>query len=169
MNLSPVNYCQVCGTKMEDRQAFGKVRRVCPACGFVHFRDPKVAAVTFIEKDGHVLLIRRAVDPERGKWALPAGYIDYGEDPRRAAAREVYEETGLTVTITRLIEVEGGPGTYGASIVIIFAARVVNGVAQPRDDAEAVRWYAPSDPLPDLAFESTHMMLDRWIKHRQEQ
>ncbi|MBN2304750.1 MAG: NUDIX hydrolase [Anaerolineae bacterium] len=170
----PVNFCQVCGHAMTDQHAYGKSRRVCPDCGYVHFQDPKVAAVIFIEHRNRVLLVRRVMNPERGKWALPAGYIDYGEDPRDAAVREVQEETGLEIAITRLIDVQGGPtqnssAHHGASIVIIYGARVVNGTAEPRDDADAVLWYAASDPLPDIAFESTRTMLETWIAKQNNQ
>lgn len=160
----PINFCQICGHEMQDKHAHGKLRRVCPSCGFVHFQDPKVAVVAFIEKDERVLLVQRAMNPERGKWALPAGYVDYGEDPQQAVIREVNEETGLEIEVTRLIDVEGGPGTFGASIVIIYAASVLNGVARPQDDANAVLWYAASDPLPELAFDSTHAMLGTWLQ-----
>ncbi len=161
-----VNFCQVCGHAMIDGLAYGKSRRVCPECGYIHFTDPKVAAVVFIEKDHRVLLVRRAINPERGKWALPAGYIDDGEDPREAAIREVREETGLAIEITRLIDVQTGPDSHGASIVIIYAARVLDGVARPLDDADAVLWYAVGDPLPELAFASTRQMLDTWITNQ---
>ncbi len=161
-----VNFCQVCGHAMIDRLAYGKSRRVCPECGYIHFTDPKVAAVVFIEKDHRVLLVRRAINPERGKWALPAGYIDDGEDPREAAIREVREETGLAIEITRLIDVQTGPDSHGASIVIIYAARALDGIARPLDDADAVLWYAVGDPLPELAFESTRQMLDTWITNQ---
>jgi len=166
MTRPPINYCQVCGHAMEDRAAFGQTRRVCPECGFIHFNDPKVAAVAFIEQAGRVLLVRRAMNPERGKWALPAGYVDYGEDPRDAAIREVREETGLEIEITQLIDVQSGPGTFGASIVIIYAARVIDGAAQPQDDVDAVLWYGVDDPLPELAFESTRLMLNTWLESR---
>src|SRR5512139_4037351 len=162
----PVNFCQVCGHALIDRFAYGKQRRACPECGYIHFQDPKVAAVVFIEQEGRVLLVRRAMNPERGKWALPAGYIDDGEDPRAAAIREVHEETGLDVEITDLVDVQSGPHTLGASIVIIYAARVISGTAQPLDDADAVLWLAATDPLPDLAFESTRRMLDQWLARR---
>src|SRR5690606_33499003 len=109
----PVNYCQVCAAPMVDRMAYGKLRRVCPACGFVHFDDPKVAVVLFIEQDDRVLLVRRGINPERGKWALPAGYVDAGEDPREAAVREAREETSLEVRITRLLDVMGPNGKIG--------------------------------------------------------
>jgi 8-oxo-dGTP diphosphatase len=162
----PANYCQVCGHTLTDRWAHGKMRRVCPACGFVHFDDPKVAVAAFIERDNRVLLVRRAMNPERGKWALPAGYVDYGENPREAVIREVREETSLEVEVTRLVSVDGSPGTFGASIVIIYAASVVNGSARPQDDAEAVLWLSASDSLPELAFESTRTMLNAWLERQ---
>src|SRR5690606_11928467 len=115
-------FCPRCGHEMTRAYAYGKERSLCEACGFIHCRDPKVAAVVFVTDGERVLLVQRAVNPQRGKWSLPAGYIDYGEDPREAAVREVEEETGLRVSISRLIDVLGpdsraeGP----ASIVILF-------------------------------------------------
>lgn len=162
----PVNFCQVCGAAMIDRHAYGKLRRVCSDCGFIYFADPKVAVVVFIEHDCRVLLVRRKMNPERGKWALPAGYVDAGENPQKAALREVCEETGLEVEITRLVGVEGGPDNPGASIVIIYAAKVLNGTARPLDDVEAVCWYSADDPLPEIAFESTRQMITDWIERR---
>jgi len=165
--LKPVNFCQVCGHPMEDRHVYGQLHRVCPACGFVHFNDPKVAAVAFIEHDHRILLVRRAVNPERGKWSLPAGYVNYGEDPRAAAIREVREETGLEIEILRLVDVWGESGASGASIISIYAARLLAGTAQPLDDVDAVLWYSAADPLPDLAFASTRHMLHAWIQAQQ--
>ena len=97
---------------------------------------------------------------------IPGGYCDLGETTTAAVIREVREETGLTIEITLLIDVQGGPDSHGASIVIIYAGRVLNGVARPLDDADAVLWYAAGDPLPDLAFESTRQMLDTWTANQ---
>ncbi len=163
MSRPPVNFCQVCGAPMIDKLAFGQVRRACSACGFVHFDDPKVAAAAFIERGDRVLLVRRALNPERGKWALPAGYVDYGEDPRHAVVREVLEETGLTMEVTGLLDVLGAPGTFGASIIIVYGGRIVGGTASPQDDVDAILWYAAGDPLPPLAFHSTQSLLAAWI------
>ena len=164
---APVNYCQVCGHEMTDREAYGQVRRVCPACGYIHFDDPKVAAVTLVEHEGRALLVRRAFNPQRGKWSLPGGYVDYGENPAEAAAREVREETGLDVAITELLDVRGGPSPEGGATVIIqYAARVKNGTAHAADDASDIMWLAPDDPLPELAFESTRAVLQAWIAQR---
>ncbi len=158
----PVNYCQVCGHPLEDRFAHGKVRRVCPSCGFIHFEDPKVAVVALIEEQGQVLLVRRRFNPEKGKWALPAGFVDDGEDPTQAVVREVREETDLEVAVTGLLDVSAGTGRLGASIIITYTARITGGTAHPQDDADAVLWLGPDDPLPDLAFESTRQAIARW-------
>jgi len=138
------------------------MRRVCPACGFIHFEDPKVAVAAFVENRGRVLLVRRAYNPQRGKWALPAGYVDYGEDPAAAVIREVKEETGLDVAVAGLLSVIGGPAESGASIVITYAATVLGGAARPHDDADALLWLSPGDALPDIAFDSTRQALAAW-------
>jgi acetyl-CoA carboxylase carboxyl transferase subunit beta len=101
---------------------------------------------------GRLLLVRRGVPPAKGRWALPAGYVDADEDPRTAAAREVLEETGLVVEIGAVIDVY--PGGGGASFFLAFEAKLVGGVLQAGDDAEDARFFA-ADALPDLAFAST--------------
>lgn len=159
---APVNFCQVCGHAMSDRVIYGRQRRVCPACGYVHFDDPKVAAVVFVEREQRVLLVQRAMNPERGKWALPGGYVDFGEDPAQAAVREVYEETGIRVTITELVAVRSN----GGPIVITYAAQAEHGTPFAGDDAHAVRWFSAHEALPELAFESTRTMLEDWIRRQ---
>jgi 8-oxo-dGTP diphosphatase len=96
------NFCPRCGTPVRHEERFGKVRPVCPQCDWICFVDPKVAAAVLIEQDGRVLLVRRAGEPFRGLWTLPAGFINGGEDPAEAAARECLEETGLSVRVVRV-------------------------------------------------------------------
>lgn len=162
-----VNYCPRCGSALELTMRFGQERPCCPDCGYVHFYDPKVAAAVFITNGApgaqRVLLIQRGVQPEIGKWALPAGFVDAHEDPRHTASREVREETGLDVRITDLLDVFHSSHQPGASIIIVYAAEVLGGKLQPLDDAEAVAWFSPDD-LPDLAFESTHRLIRTWVE-----
>ncbi|MBN2471160.1 MAG: NUDIX hydrolase [Anaerolineae bacterium] len=160
-NLPPVNYCLRCGAALEERECFGEPRPCCPACRYVHFFDPKVAAAVFIQDEERILLIKRGVEPERGKWALPAGYVDAFEDPRATAVREVREETGLDVRVTRLVDVFHSTQRPGASIIIVYAAEVTGGTLQPLDDAEEVAWFRP-ETLPELAFESTQQIVGMW-------
>lgn len=141
---------------MDDRP-----RRVCPACGYVHFTDPKVGVGVLVVEGGRVLLVRRGVAPERGKWSLPAGFLDQGEDPRATAAREALEEVGLTVAVEELLDVfHNPPGRGGASIFILYRARRLAGEPTPGDDADDARFF-PFDALPELAFASTRAAIDR--------
>jgi len=164
-----MKYCPNCGEPLTDAPHLEKMRRVCHACGFIYFRDPKVAAVVAVTKNDQLLLVKRGVSPELGKWSMPGGYIDYGEDPREAAIREVHEETGLHVQITQLIDVVGGDGLGGASIVIMFEAEIIGGVLNPEDDAEEVAFFKDATiPMEEIAaFASTRLMLDRWLKRKQ--
>jgi ADP-ribose pyrophosphatase YjhB (NUDIX family) len=162
-----VRFCPACGQPVELRQAFGRVRPVCPSCGRIHFDDPKVAAGVLVVQDAQILLVRRAIEPQQGRWSLPAGFVDAGEDPRQAAARECREETGLEVETTDVLDVfSGREHAQGADIVLVFAAIVVGGSLSPGDDADAVAFFAP-DELPELAFQATRRSIERWLDRPQ--
>lgn len=140
------------------------MRPVCPACGHIVFFDPKVAVVIVILHQDRVLLVKRAVNPGKGLWALPAGFVDAGEDPKRAAAREVHEETGLQVEIVRLLDVfPKADDTGTADIIIAYAARVIGGTLQADDDAEAAGWFTAAE-LPELVFATTRILIGRWLE-----
>jgi len=157
-----INFCPRCGHRLERRQVYGAERPVCPSCGRIHFIDPKVAVGVIIQDAGRLLLIKRGNDPERGKWSVPAGFVDAGEDPARAAEREAFEETGLRVRVTGLLDVYARlRSTDGADILIVYLAQVTSGELRPGDDAEAAAYF-DLDDLPELAFASTSHIVSRW-------
>ena len=96
-------YCPSCATALSTKEVFGQERPVCPKCGRIIYYDPKVAVVCVVPRHGKVLMIRRATDQGYGLWGLPGGYVDRGEIVEQAAAREVWEETGLKVELGKLI------------------------------------------------------------------
>lgn len=160
MLAEEVNYCPRCGSSLSQEEQFGRLRPVCPQCGWIYFADPKVAAAVLVEKNGQVLLVRRTNEPKRGLWSVPAGFVDAGEDPARAAARECLEETGLTVRVTRLLDVIYGiEHPRGAHIVIAYAGEVVSGSLAPGDDADRAEFFSPG-ALPPLAFQATRRILE---------
>ena len=162
MAHTEINFCPRCGTAVHLESKFGAVHPVCPACKWIYFADPKVAAAVLVEEDGRVLLVRRANDPFRGKWTLPAGFVDADEDPASAAARECLEETGLTVRVTRVLEVIAGrEHPRGADFVIVYAAEVEGGQLVAADDADQAAWFSHSE-LPALAFKATRTILSAW-------
>jgi ADP-ribose pyrophosphatase YjhB (NUDIX family) len=160
MSKDEFNYCPRCGALVNHEMRFGKVRPVCPECGWIHFVDPKVAAAVLVEQDGRVLLVRRVNEPFRGMWTLPAGFINGGEDPAEAAARECLEETGLSVRVTRVLDIiSGKEHPRGADFIIVYQAAVVSGDMKPDDDADAVEWFR-RESLPPLAFRATQKVLE---------
>lgn len=157
-----IGFCPACGTRVELQHAFGRARPVCPNCGRVHFYEPKVAAAALVVHAQKILLVRRVNVPERGKWTLPAGFVDFDEDPRVAAVRECQEETGLRVRITVLEDViYGQEHPRGASIVVVYRAAIEQGDLLAHDDADAAGFFGP-DEIPPLAFRATRVVVDRW-------
>jgi ADP-ribose pyrophosphatase YjhB (NUDIX family) len=156
-----VKFCPRCGSAVIRELRFGRMRPVCPVCGYIHFSDPKVAAAVLIEQDGRVLLVRRVNEPFRGRWTLPAGFVDAGEDPAEAAVRECLEETGLRIRITGVLDVVAGrEHPRGADFIIVYSGQVVEGILTAGDDADQAEWFAVQE-LPPLAFRATEIILLR--------
>ena len=147
---------------------YGRTRRYCSACDRVIFRDPKVAAGVVVEDDDRVLLVKRGTGPGQGLWSIPAGFVEFDEDPALTAARECLEETGLKVELLGLLDVLPGGGMSGeASFLIVYRGRVLEGRLEASDDADQVAFFDVGN-LPQLAFESTERALEIWRtrKHR---
>ncbi|MCX6082734.1 MAG: NUDIX hydrolase [Chloroflexi bacterium] len=161
MRSDTIKFCPRCGTPVTTQYHYGQDRPVCPGCGWMYFADPKVAAAVLIERDGRILLVQRANEPHKGLWTLPAGFVNAGEDPALAAARECLEETGLEVEITGILDIVAGrEHARGSDFVIFYRGLAPRGEAQAADDAAAVGWFGRAS-LPELAFKSTGYILTR--------
>lgn len=160
----PYTYCPHCGAPLGDGVKFGRVRRLCRYCGFIHFDDPKVAVAALVSDGARVLLVRRAAIPRIGYWALPAGYMDADELPEEAVVREIAEETGLTVRVLGLHAVAPLAGwAQRRGILLLYQAEPVAGVLAAADDVSAAAWFAADEiPWKALAFESTAQFLREW-------
>jgi ADP-ribose pyrophosphatase YjhB (NUDIX family) len=157
-------FCPQCGRDLDSRIVENRSRPFCTSCDRIYFEDPKVAAAVLIEKDSQVLLVRRRISPHIGKWTLPAGFVDAGEDPIDAAVRECFEETGLTVQILGLMEViSGREHPHGADIVLIYTGKIAEGNVVAGDDVSEVALF-PHDQLPPVAFKATQKALAIWQK-----
>jgi ADP-ribose pyrophosphatase YjhB (NUDIX family) len=126
----------------------GAPRRACEVCGFIAYRNPVPACGVLVERKGAVLLARRAHEPRKEAWGIPAGFMEYGEHPESTAVREALEETGLRVRLTGLFGVYAGrddPRTR--AVLILYKARVVGGRLTAGDDASEVAYFS-LDRLP---------------------
>ena len=144
-----MKFCAFCGGQLIERHVFGRVRLYCPACDRAVFEDPKLAVAVVIAIGGRILLQRRDIDPGRGAWTFPSGYVDRGEVVEAAAAREVREEVNLPVRIDHLL------GLYSAAgnpvVLAVYAATPLSDEFTAGEEVSAVALFDPAD-LPPLAF-----------------
>ena len=157
--LAEDKFCPSCAAVLEAKEVAGRQRPVCPQCGRVVYYDPKVAAASIIEREGKILMVRRAIQPGYGLWSIPGGYVDRGEVVEEAAVREVWEETGLKVEIQRMV---GLFSEHGHPVVVaVFAAREVGGNLKAGAETLELGFFSPNG-LPELAFPRDGQMLARW-------
>ena len=156
-------YCPHCAARLVTHEIGNGPRMTCPDCGFIHWRNPGVgAAVVLRDGDGRILLIRRAPGATRpGLWAIPAGFVDYGEDVRRAAARELFEETGLVAEVGDPVFVASNfHDPAKLTVGIWFEGTITGGSLVPGDDADDAGWFDLGE-LPPLAFETVAALVAR--------
>lgn len=162
-------FCHQCGGNVllrrveeEDRD-----RLVCESCGMIHYLNPRVVAAAIPELDGadrqrRLLLLRRAIEPRRGAWTPPGGFVEVGETTEEAATRECEEEVGLPIDVTGLVGVYSRPVV--GIVVVVYRALALR--QEPRLGVEALeaRWFtAETIPWDDLAFETTVRALRDWV------
>ena len=144
-------YCPLCASAL----TVGDERVDCATCGFFGYGNsvPGTEAV-IVDKDGRVLLGRRAFEPHAERWDLPGGFIHEGEDPLEALHREVREETGLTVEADGLLGLWNEPYEDGRTVLCLtWFARARDGEMRAADDVSELRWFAAAEvPWSELAF-----------------
>jgi 8-oxo-dGTP diphosphatase len=170
---------------METGEAGGRLREICPSCDFVLYHNPVPGVGVLVEMglslDPRVdapmdatwgsgqglVLVQRGEPPFKGRWALPAGYIEADESVEQAAIRECHEETGLEVELLELFGVYSFPeGPVQSGIIIFFRARPVGGTLEAGDDAQEVGVFPPDELPRDVAFRTHREVLERWVRSR---
>jgi ADP-ribose pyrophosphatase YjhB (NUDIX family) len=160
-----VSYCVECGGQLAEQwvSVEERTRLVCQQCGYIHYLNPKVVAATLPVIDGKVVLIRRGIEPRRGAWSYPAGYVELGETVEEAARRETREEACLRVDLVRLLNVYTAPG--GRVVVVAYLAQCAEDRPSPGSEALEVGLFAPEDvPWEELAFPTTISALRDWVR-----
>ena len=157
-------YCLVCGEPLVECyvEAEERERSVCDACGYIHYLNPKVVAGTIPVHDGRVWLLRRAIEPRRGHWTFPAGFMEMDETVEEAAARETREELGIRIRLDRLLNVYSRSSMTTVHIIYLAEA-----LSQPSGGKETLEYadFVPDEiPWDDLAFWSTQAALRDWVQ-----
>ncbi len=163
-----MKFCSVCGSaeiglRVPDGDHLP--RYVCPACGTVHYQNPKVVVGCLPEWDDRVLLCRRAIEPRLGLWTLPAGFLENGETVAAGAARETLEEAGARVELGPLYTVISLPQI--SQVYVMFRARLVDLDFAPGPESLDVRLFREDEiPWEELAFRTITRTLRRYFLDR---
>lgn len=162
-----MKYCSTCGHPVGFLIPPGdnRPRAVCGNCGTVHYQNPRVVVGCVPEWEGRILLCRRAIEPRRGYWTTPAGYLENGESLQAGAARESLEEACARVEIGSLLAVVNV--LHAHQVHVQFRARMLAPEFGASDESLEVALFGESEiPWADIAFPSIHFSLRRYLADR---
>lgn len=132
-------------------------RDICRRCGFIHYDNPKIIVGSVVRHGEKILLCRRAIEPRKGYWTLPAGFMELNESPEDGARREAMEEANAAIEIEHLLAIYTIPRI--SQVQLIYRASF-DGVAAPGPESEEVALFDWADiPWDDIAFPSVHWAL----------
>ncbi|HVO47439.1 MAG TPA: NUDIX hydrolase [Steroidobacteraceae bacterium] len=162
-----MNFCNQCGARVEFRIPPGDQlpRYVCDSCGTIHYQNPRLVVGCVPEYEGQILLCRRAIEPRRGYWTVPAGFMENGETLQQAAARETYEEALARVDIGSLLSVVHV--LHAQQVHVFFRAQLREPAFGAGTESLEVMLVRPTEiPWADIAFPSTEFTLRRYLEDR---
>jgi len=160
-----MKFCSDCGAAVALRIPEGDhlPRYVCEACGTIHYRNPRLVVGCVPLHAGQILLCRRAIEPRRGYWTVPAGFMENGETLQEAAARETREEALAEVEIGSLLSVVHV--LHAEQVHVFFRATLPEAQFGAGVESLEVRLFTPeSIPWSDIAFPSTDFTLRRYLE-----
>lgn len=159
-----MKYCPDCGQTVSNKTPEGDTRSrwICDACATVHYQNPKIVVGCVPERDGKILLCKRAIEPRYGYWTVPAGFMELGESIAQGAARETLEEACAEVEIGHLFAsvdvVEAG------QVHLFFTAKLISDFAAGDETLEAQMYAEDEIPWDDIAFRSGLYALEKYYE-----
>jgi ADP-ribose pyrophosphatase YjhB (NUDIX family) len=167
-HFSGYRFCPLCAHGLTEQLVCERFRLACssPSCRFVHWDNPKPAAICLVETADGIVLTKRAQPPLVGTWCLPGGFIEAHEDAELAAIREVFEETGLVVAIVRLLAVYS-PIQGANEIILVYHARPIEGDGGELlagEEVQDVGVFAADELPADIGFPQHLEIINNWFK-----
>ena len=157
-------FCPYCGQRVIEKTFGRRVHGYCVKCDMVHYENPLPAvAVLVLNSKDQLLLVKRSVEPAKGTWCLPGGFIEVDESIEEAAVRELEEETGLKGEIEGLVDFFSQRSQYYRAILIFgYRVKILGGELKAGDDAQEAGFY-DLDKLPPIAFLSHKRLIEKGI------
>ncbi len=167
MPFPPLDFCSKCGAKLALRVPPGDSlpRSVCDNCGTIHYRNPLVVVGTIPQWEDQVLLCKRAIEPRRGLWTLPAGFMELGETIAQAALRETLEEAKARVELGEVFALLSVP--HVDQVHVFYRARLLDCDFAPGEETLEVGLFRKGEiPWKEIAFRTIsttlrHLYADR--------
>ena len=162
-----MNFCSHCGAplRIETPSGDNRPRHVCPACGAIHYQNPKMVVGCIPEWEDRILLCRRAIEPKYGLWTLPAGFMENGETTAEGAARETLEEAGARVDILGLYSMISLPDIN--QVYLMFRAKLLHLDFIHGEESLEARLFAEHEiPWEQMAFRTIQHALERYFADR---
>lgn len=159
-----MKYCSSCGGTVSLRvpKDDNRERHICDDCGVVHYRNPQLVVGCVVERDGKILLCKRAIEPRYGYWTVPAGFMELGETAAGGAARETLEEALATVELGHLFAmvdvVDAG------QVHLFFTGKLVGDYGAGEESLESAMFSEDEIPWDDIAFQSGTFALQKYFE-----
>jgi ADP-ribose pyrophosphatase YjhB (NUDIX family) len=164
-----MKYCSNCGTRVELRIPEGDTlpRYVCSECCVIHYQNPKIVVGCIPEWEERILLCRRAIEPRRGLWTLPSGFMENAETLAQGAARETLEEANARVEMGPLYAIYNLP--YINQVHVLFRAQLLDLNFKPGIESLDVQLFEETEiPWDVLAFRVIREPLKRYFEERRQ-
>jgi len=160
-------FCPRCGgpVALSIPEGDNRERHVCTACGEIHYQNPRMVVGCVPEWQGRVLLCRRAIEPRRGFWTLPAGFLELGESAEAGAIRETLEEAGADVELLAPFSLFSVP--HVNQVHLYYRARLLRPEYRAGEESLEVELHEETEiPWDELAFTTVRETLRRWFADR---
>ena len=168
MQRSLIKHCRNCGAAVVYRvpdDGDTKERAVCPSCQTIHYENPLNVVGTVPHLGDRVLLCKRNIEPRRGKWTLPAGFMELHETTAEGAARETVEEAGAQFDLERMFSVLNVARV--GQVHLFYTARLLSDQFDPGHETIEARLFTEAEiPWDDIAFRTVRETLEHYFADR---
>lgn len=167
---SPIKHCKACGIAVVYRlpdDGDVRERAICPTCHTVHYENPLNVVGTVPHMDERVLLCKRNIEPRKGYWTLPAGFMELNETAAQGAARETDEEAGAQIEMGALFSLLSVPRV--GQVHLFYLAKLLSDKFDPGHETMEAKLFTEAEiPWDDIAFRTVRVTLERYFADRRQ-